>query len=142
MASKCPGVDVIGKLAESVVSDPVRPEIVTVEPDARSKLDINVTVSVFKAPDTGVLCWIDLTVKTGTCTRNGSAPCGTPCKVAPDFDIAVGEMDPTLLLLPSLIAAEILTDGDDWSDAEFLTVNVTVQDEPAANPSALDESMS
>ena len=99
-------------------------------------------VNVLMAPDTGVLCWIDLMVKTGTCTRNGSAPCATPCKAAPDLGIAVGGMEPTAWLFPSSIAADMLTDGDNWSDAAFFTVKVTVQDKPAANPPACDESIS
>jgi hypothetical protein len=49
-------VDVTVKLAESVVCEPVRPVIVTVEPVSRFTLAASVAVIVLTAPDTGVLC--------------------------------------------------------------------------------------
>jgi len=41
-------------------------------------LAVNVTVNVLVAPDTGVLCWIDFTLKNGTTTKRGLAPFNTP----------------------------------------------------------------
>ena len=49
-------VDVTAKVSESVVCEPVRPVIVTVDPTSRFTLAVSVTVNVFAAPDTGVLC--------------------------------------------------------------------------------------
>ena len=78
-----------------------------------SKFATNYAVIVFVTPDTGVLCRIDLTLKVGTATVNGSAPLATPYSAVPGFTIAADAIDPTLLLLPSSIAPTTLTDGDD-----------------------------
>ncbi len=49
-------VDVVAKLATSAVCELVSPVIVTVEPFARLKLAVSVTVNVFSKPAIGVLC--------------------------------------------------------------------------------------
>jgi len=49
-------VDVAAKLATSAVCELVSPVIVTVEPSARLKLAVSVTVNVFSKPAIGVLC--------------------------------------------------------------------------------------
>jgi hypothetical protein len=87
--------------------------IVTVDPAARKIFNITVTDKRLFAPAKEVLCWIDLTLKVGTATVNGSAPLATPYSAVPGFTIAADAIDPTLLLLPSSITATTLTDGDD-----------------------------
>jgi hypothetical protein len=49
-------VDVAAKLVTSAVCELVSPVIVTVEPSARLKLAVSVTVNVFSKPAIGVLC--------------------------------------------------------------------------------------
>ena len=68
---------------------------------------VNETVIVLNAPDTGVLCWIDLRINVGN-----------PI-------IAEAAIEPTLLLLPSSISAITLTDGDICASAVFVSSNVT-----------------
>ena len=48
------------------------------------------------APDPGVLCRIDFTVKLGTTTFSGSAPVATPYRAAPGLTIAADAIEPTL----------------------------------------------
>ena len=55
----------------------------------------NVTVNVLEAPDTGVLCWIDLVLNSGTSTSNGCAPLVTPMRV-PDLSMLIGAIMPML----------------------------------------------
>jgi hypothetical protein len=70
--------------------------MVTVDPSGRLKSALSETVSVLVAPDPGVLCRIDFTVKLGTTTFSGSAPFGTPYRAAPGLSIAADEIEPTL----------------------------------------------
>jgi hypothetical protein len=104
----------------SAVCDPVSPVIVTVDPIARLKLAVNETVNVL-----GVFCWIDFRLNVGTSTVSGSAPFATPYSAVPGFVIAEDAIEPTLLLLPSSIAAITLTDGDVCAAAVFVSSNVT-----------------
>ena len=82
----------------------------------------------------GVLCWMVLIVKEGTNTSRGSAPFATPYKGVPGFVIAPDAIEPTLLLLPSTIAATTLTAGDDCAVAVFVKSNVTTHAVPDAVP--------
>ena len=104
----------------SAVCDPVSPVIVTVDPIARLKLAVNETVNVL-----GEFCWIDFRLNVGTSTVSGSAPFATPYSAVPGFVIAEDAIEPTLLLLPSSIAAITLTDGDVCAAAVFVSSNVT-----------------
>jgi hypothetical protein len=70
--------------------------MVTVDPTGRSKSAVSETVSVLSAPDPGVLCRIDFTVKLGTTTFSGSAPVVTPYRAAPGLTIAADAIEPTL----------------------------------------------
>ena len=66
------------------VVDPVSPEIVTVDvvvPCVRAQFAFNVTVIRLVAPDTGVLCTIDLVLNVGTTTSIGFFPFGIPNNV-------------------------------------------------------------
>ena len=97
-----PDVEDTLKLALSSVCDPVSPVMVTVDPAARSKSAVSATVNVLVAPDAGVLCPIDVTVKLGTTTVSGSAPLATPYSAVPGFAIAadaiVAEPDAAMLI--------------------------------------------
>jgi hypothetical protein len=86
-----PDVDVTAKDPSSVVCDPVSPEINTVEYLARSQLAFKVTVIMLSAPDTGVLCSIDFTLKVGTTTNSGLAPFATPNLEVDAVSIAADE---------------------------------------------------
>jgi hypothetical protein len=70
--------------------------MVTVDPAGRSKSAVSETVNVLVAPDAGVLCRIDVTVKLGTTTFSGSAPLATPYSGSPGFVIAADAIEPTL----------------------------------------------
>ena len=70
----------------------------------------------------------------GTTTVSGSAPLATPCRAVPGFAIAADAIEPTLLPLPSSIAADTLTAGDDCAVAVFVKVNVTTHAVPDAVP--------
>ena len=109
--------------------------MVTVDPVARLKLAVNETVNVLVPPDTGVLCWIDFRLKLGTTTVSGSAPLATPYSAVPGFAIAADAIDPMLLPLPSSIAADTLTAGDDCAVAVLFKVKVTTHAVPDAVPS-------
>ena len=121
-------------LPESAVCDPVSPVIVTLDPVARLKLAVSETVNVFGTPAMISLCWIDFRLKLGTTTVSGSAPLATPYSAVPGFAIAADAIEPTLLLLPSSIAADTLTAGDDCAVAVFVKVNVTTHAVPDAVP--------
>ena len=81
-------VDVTGKDDEAAVCEPVNPGIVTVESSGRSMSADSVIVSVLLAPDTRVLCWIDLTLNCGTTTRRGSVHSVTPYSAVAGFVMA------------------------------------------------------
>ena len=119
-----PDVEDTVKLALSSVCDPVSPVMVTVDPAARSKLAFSETVNVLVAPDAGVLCPIDVTVKLGTTTVSGSAPLATPYSAVPGLSIAAFAIKPTLTLW-FLISADTLTAGDDFAPALFVKAKVT-----------------
>ena len=91
-----------------------------------SKFAVNVTVIVFVPPDTGVLCRIDLTLKVGTATVNGSAPLATPYSAVPGFTIAADAMvaDPE---------AAIFTAGDVVAAEGFVIWNPNVYVVPVAS---------
>ena len=91
---------------------------------------VSVTVSVLVAPDTGVLCPIDLTVNVGTTTKRGSVPFATPYSDVPGFVIAATAIKPTLLAS----VADTLTAGDDCAVAGFVKLNVTTQAVPDVVP--------
>ena len=115
------------------VCDPVSPVMVTVDPAGRSKSAVSETVNVLVAPDAGVLCPIDVTVKLGTTTVSGSAPLATPYSAFPCFCNAAFAIEPTLTL-PSLISADTLTAaGDDCASSGFFNSNVTSHSENASN---------
>jgi hypothetical protein len=107
------------KLPESAVCDPVNPEIVTLDPVARLKLAVSETVKVLVAPDIGVLCWIDFTLKLGTCTVNGSAPFATPYSAVPGFVIAAD----AIVAVPD---AWMFIVGDVFALAGFVITNLNV----------------
>jgi hypothetical protein len=116
-------VDVTAKLP-SAVCEPVSPVIVTVESAGMSTSALSVIVNVLVAPDTGVLCWIVLTLNNGTTTVSGSVPLATPYSGRSGFNIAPDAMEPTVTLL-SLMVASILTLGDTWPSAGFFRRNTT-----------------
>jgi hypothetical protein len=115
------------------VCDPVSPVIVTVDPSGRSKSAVSETVSVLVAPDPGVVCRIDFTVKLGTTTFSGSSPVVTPYRAVPGLTIAADAIEPTLTP-PSLIAADTLTAGESCAVARFVKVNVTTHSVPDTVP--------
>jgi len=86
-------VDATAKTAVPAVCEPVRPEIVTVDPVGRSQLAVNVTVSMLTIPDTGVLCWIDFVLKAVITTKSGFAPFVTPYTLVLDATIAADVKD-------------------------------------------------
>jgi hypothetical protein len=98
--------------------------MVTVDPAGRSKSAVSETVNVLVAPDAGVLCPIDFTVKLGTTTVSGSAPLATPYSAVPGLSIAAFAIKPTLTLW-FLISADTLTAGDDFAPALFVKAKVT-----------------
>ena len=108
--------------------------MVTVDPVVRLKLAVNETVNKLVAPDTGVLCWIDFRLKLATSTVSGSAPLATPYSAVPGFAIAADAIEPTLVPLPSLIAADTLTAGDDCAVAVLVKLKVTTHAVPDAVP--------
>jgi hypothetical protein len=118
-----PSVDVTVKLLP-VVCESVSPVMVTVDPAGRSKSAVSETVNVLVAPDAGVLCPIDFTVKLGTTTVSGSAPLATPYSAVPGLSIAAFAIKPTLTLW-FLISADTLTAGDDFAPALFVKAKVT-----------------
>ena len=58
-------------------------------------------------------------------TVSGSVPFATPYSAVPGFVIAADAIEPTLLLLPSSIAANTLTDGDACAEAGLYKTKVT-----------------
>jgi len=66
----------------------------------------------------------DTEVTSGATTWSGSAPLATKYKAVPGFSIAACAIVPTLLPLPSSIAAITLTDGDTWAVAVFVKTKV------------------
>jgi hypothetical protein len=108
--------------------------MVIVDPVARLKLTISETVNVFRTPASISLCLIDFRLKLGTFTVSGSAPLATPYSAVPGFAIAADAIEPTLLPLPSVIAADTLTAGDDCAVAVFVKVSVTTHAVPDALP--------
>jgi hypothetical protein len=106
------------------VCEPVSPVMVTLDPAGRSKSAVSETVNVLVAPDAGVLCPIDFTVKLGTTTVSGSAPLATPYSAVPGLSIAAFAIKPTLTLW-FLISADTLTAGDDFAPALFVKAKVT-----------------
>ena len=94
----------------------------------------SITWKVFSVPGTGELCRIDLVLNLGTTTVSGSAPSVTPCRLDPDLFIGEGRIFPTTFPLPSEMAADTLTDGENWSEFELFKVNATTYVLPATVP--------
>ena len=93
--------------------DPVSPVIVTTDPAGVScVVDDKDTVNVLRAPENGVLCLIDKTLKDGTTTLNGSEPFVTPYRLTPGFVIAACAIMPTVTP-PPISVAFTLTAGED-----------------------------
>jgi hypothetical protein len=65
---------------------------------------------------------------------SGSSPFAVPYSVVPGFVIAADAIEPTLLLLPSLIAADTLTAGDDCATLGLYKTKVTTHAVPDAVP--------
>jgi hypothetical protein len=65
---------------------------------------------------------------------SGSAPLATPYSAVPGFAIAADAIEPTLVPLPSLIAADTLTAGDDWATLGLYNTNDTTHAVPDAVP--------
>jgi len=76
------------------VCDPISPEIVNVDPDKRARFAVSVIVIVLGNPAIGVLCWIDLVLKTGTSTSSGLKPLATPYRAVVGLVIAADAMTP------------------------------------------------
>ena len=87
-------------------------------------MDVSVTVMVLEALANGVLCWMDLTVKSGTNTRRGSDPLSTPKRLAPGLSIATCARLPTTVVEFFSVAA-MLTAGDVWLLAALVRLNAT-----------------
>ena len=86
---------------------------------------VSETVNVLVAPDAGVLCRMYFRLKLGTTTFSGSAPVATEYSDVPGFVIAADTIEPTLLPIASLIAADTLTAGDSCAESGFVKVNFT-----------------
>ena len=91
---------------------------------------VSVTVSVLVAFDTGVLCWIVLTLNSGTTTKRGSVPLATPYSAIARFVMAAWAIEPTLFAS----AAATLTAGDGCPSAAFVKLKVTVYAVPDTVP--------
>ncbi len=91
---------------------------------------VSVTVSVLVAFDTGVLCWIVLTLNSGTTTKRGSVPLATPYSAVAGFVMAAWAMEPTLFAS----AAATLTAGDACPTAVFVKLKVTIHSVPDTVP--------
>jgi len=104
------GTDVTVKAGSSAVVDPVSPKIVTVDPGKRAKFAVSVTVNVFATPDIGVLCWIDLVLKSGTTTKRGLDPFCTQYTFASsaviDTDVNDAVPDASMLIAGEACAEE------------------------------------
>ena len=87
---------------------------------------VSVTVSVLVAFDTGVLCWIVLTLNSGTTTKRGSVPLATPYSAVAGFVMAAWAIEPTLFAS----AAATLTAGDACPTAVFVKLKVTIHSVP------------
>lgn len=72
-------VELTAKVAVSAVCEPVRPKIVTVDPDPKVTLTSKVAVKVLIAPETGLLCPMVEMRNLGTFTTfRGCVPFATP----------------------------------------------------------------
>ena len=91
---------------------------------------VSVTVSVLVAFDTGVICWIVLTLNSGTTTKRGSVPLATPYSAVAGFFMAAWAIEPTLFAS----AAATLTAGDACPTVVFVKLKVTIHSVPDTVP--------
>ena len=86
--------DITGRFVSLAVAAPVNPEMVTMEPSAKSKLEAKVNVNKLKDRAKGVLCPMSLTLNTGTTTSSAFSPPVTPYKSFPGCVMALDTIVP------------------------------------------------
>jgi hypothetical protein len=119
-------VELTANVAVSAVCEPVRPKIVTVDPDPKVMLTIKVTVKVFIAPETEVLCSMIEMRNLGTITTfRGCVPFATPERDRSFF--VIGDCSIYETMVPAfLISAHTRTSGDGWLVSGLIRSNVNV----------------